>query len=146
LNTATLVLINIKVAKMKEKIWNIILISTLVGCGGGGSEADSKTPPPVSSNPPVETSNLLIDNPISDNAQFSQYMSHSVSILPEDYGFSSSEVYLKIYTLDQKVLFLGKVASMKAFSLHLPSSIDRVYFDLFSPITSEEQFTGEIIL
>ncbi|MBU2967940.1 hypothetical protein KO527_00995 [Pseudoalteromonas sp. C2R02] len=131
---------------MRENIWNIILINTLIGCGGGGDGAESKTPPPVSITPPAETSYLLTDNPVSESAQFSQYISHSIAILPEDYGFSSSEVYLKIYTLDQKVLFLGKVASMKAFSLHLPSSVDRVYFDLFSPVTTEEQFTGEIIL
>lgn len=73
-------------------------------------------------------------------------MSYSISILPEDYDFSASEVYLKIYTLDEKVLFLGKVVSMKAFSLHLPSFVDWIYFDLFSPVRTEEQFTGEIVL
>ena len=80
------------------------------------------------------------------NVQFSGDISSYISISPEDYQFSSDEVYLKIYTSNKHVLFVGKLDQIKAFSLELPKLIDVVYFELFSENPDDKQFKGEIRL
>jgi len=112
---------------MNLNIWQLICLIIFLGCSA------------------VNTSKIDNSNKHS-NVQFSRDISTYISILPEDYGFSSSEVYLKIYTSDKRVLFVGKLAKMKAFSLELPQVIDKVYFELFSENPAEKQFKGEIRL
>jgi len=116
-----------RLLNMNLNIWQLICLIIFLGCSA------------------VNTSKIDNSNKHS-NVQFSRDISTYISILPEDYGFSSSEVYLKIYTSDKRVLFVGKLAKMKAFSLELPQVIDKVYFELFSENPAEKQFKGEIRL
>ncbi|SFD69606.1 hypothetical protein [Pseudoalteromonas denitrificans] len=130
---------------MKLNKLYLIFVFILCGCGGS-SEGDKaqETVPTSITEPPNST--LLSENIASDNAQFSQFLDHKISINPQEYGFSSGSVYLKVYTQSQQVLFLGKVSSINSFQINLPNSIGKIYFDLFSPISTQSQFTGEIIL
>jgi len=69
-----------------------------------------------------------------------------IAVLTEDYGFNSNDVFLKIYTSDKKVLFLGKISQVKSFSLDIPPVIDKLYFELFLKNSDDKQFKGEIVL
>ena len=114
---------------IKMNTWQLICSIIFLGCSA------------------VNTSKM--DNLTSNtyrNVQFSGDISSYISISPEDYQFSSDEVYLKIYTSDKHVLFVGKLEQIKAFSLELPKVIEIVYFELFSENPDDKQFKGEIRL
>lgn len=122
---------------------------TLAACGGGSDDGTSPVntaQPPVSDTPstqPQPESSKLTDNKAADNAQFSQFKSQNMNIDISGLGFEAQTVYLKIYTLDNKTLFLGKVPNSPNFEFYLPNDISKVKYDVFSTLKTDPQITKE---
>ncbi|MFY8300902.1 hypothetical protein AAEU28_19210 [Pseudoalteromonas sp. SS15] len=140
---------------MKRILTISALSFILSACGGGGSDETSsaktsQTPSNDTSSTQTQTqsetqpqSNKLIDNKATDNAQFSQFKSQNMEIDISGLGFEANTVYLKIYTFDNKTLFLGKVPNSPNFEFYLPNDVSKVKYDVFSTVKTDPQITKE---
>jgi len=135
---------------MKRLLITSIFTIYLTACGGGGSEESSPTQvsqttstSKVSTDTTDSQSLKLTDNKALDNAQFSQFKSQNMQIDISQLGFEAQTVYLKIYTLDNKTLFLGKVPNSPSFEFYLPNDVNKVKYDVFSILKNDPQITKE---
>lgn len=140
---------------MKRILTISALSFILSACGGGG--ADETSPLKTTQTPSSDTSstqtqsesqtqpqsNKLIDSKATDNAQFSQFKSQNMNIDISGLGFEAKTVYLKIYTFDNKTLFLGKVPNSPNFEFYLPNDVSKVKYDVFSTVKTDPQITKE---
>jgi hypothetical protein len=121
------------------------ILSLLTACGGGG-ESEAPQPSQAASTTqaqPQPQSDKLSDNKAPDNAQFSQFKSQNMEIDISGMGFEANTVFLKIYTLDNKTLFLGKVPNSPSFEFYLPNDVSKVKYDVFSTLKTDPQITKE---
>lgn len=128
-----------------KRILIMSILSLLTACGGGG---DSEAPQPsqaasTTQAQPQPQSDKLSDNKAPDNAQFSQFKSQNMEIDISGLGFEANTVFLKIYTLDNKTLFLGKVPNSPSFEFYLPNDVSKVKYDVFSTLKTDPQITKE---
>lgn len=142
---------------MKRILTISALSFILSACGGGGADETSsvkttQTPSSDTSSTQTQTqsetqtqtqSSKLIDSKATDNAQFSQFKSQNMNIDISGLGFEAKTVYLKIYTFDNKTLFLGKVPNSPNFEFYLPNDISKVKYDVFSTVKTDPQITKE---
>lgn len=135
---------------MKRLMIISIISVSLTACGGGGSSETSPSQTsqttntsPVSSNQTETKSSKLTDHKATDNAQFSQFKSQNMNIDISGLGFEAQTVYLKIYTVDNKTLFLGKVPNSTNFEFYLPNDVSKVKYDVFSTVKTDPQITKE---
>lgn len=128
-----------------NRILIMSMLSLLTACGGGG-EAEAPQPSEAASSTQVQPqpqSDKLSDNKAPDNAQFSQFKSQNMEIDISGLGFEANTVFLKIYTLDNKTLFLGKVPNTPSFEFYLPNDVSKVKYDVFSTLKTDPQITKE---
>ena len=128
-----------------KRILIMSILSLLTACGGGGG---SEAPQPsqaasTTQAQPQPQSDKLSDNKAPDNAQFSQFKSQNMEIDISGLGFEANTVFLKIYTLDNKTLFLGKVPNSPSFEFYLPNDVSKVKYDVFSTLKTDPQITKE---
>lgn len=139
---------------MKRLLFNCLIPIVLTACGGGSESASPATENQSNTSVAVDSSassentnqtasNKLVENKAADNAQFTQFKSQNMSIDISGLGFESQSVYLKIYTLDNKTLFLGKVPNSPSFEFYLPNDVSKVKYDVFSTLKSDPQITKE---
>jgi hypothetical protein len=131
-------------------------IFILCGCGGGGSEQSNTPQSTAQSNEPTpqveqqlpatNESNLLADNPANEQFTFSQFSDHTLIIEPTSYGFSADQVYVKVYTAEGNILFLGKVTGVLNLSLYVENVTKKVFVDMFSTVSGDPQITREFSL
>ncbi|WP_372766328.1 hypothetical protein [Pseudoalteromonas sp.] len=124
---------------MKNQLYSLCCI-LLVACGGTSNE-QTAMPAPVS-----VKSNKLIDNPVSDNANFAQFKQHHVEIDLQSITLNGNNIYIKVYVNTEQTLFLGKVPAQRVFSIHVPNNIKTIKYDIFSDFSDDQQVTGEISL
>ena len=128
-----------------KRILVMSILSLLTACGGGG-ESEAPQPSQAASTTqaqPQPQSDKLSDNKAPDNAQFSQFKSQNMEIDISGLGFEAKTVFLKIYTLDNKTLFLGKVPNSPSFEFYLPNDVSKVKYDVFSTLKTDPQITKE---
>jgi len=128
-----------------NRILIMSMLSLLTACGGGG-EAEAPQPSEAASSTQAQSepkSDKLSDNKAPDNAQFSQFKSQNMEIDISGLGFEAKTVFLKIYTLDNKTLFLGKVPNSPSFEFYLPNDVSKVKYDVFSTLKTDPQITKE---
>ncbi len=128
-----------------KRILIMSMLSLLTACGGGG-ESEAPQPSQAASSTqaqPQPQSDKLSDNKAPDNAQFSQFKSQNMEIDISGLGFEAKTVFLKIYTLDNKTLFLGKVPNSPSFEFYLPNDVSKVKYDVFSTLKVDPQITKE---
>lgn len=135
---------------MKRLLITSIFTISLAACGGGGSEESSPTQVSQvtsASNASTDTTDSqslkLTDNKAAESAQFSQFKSQNMQIDISDLGFEANVVFLKIYTFDNKTLFLGKVPNTPSFEFYLPNDVSKVKYDVFSTLKTDPQITKE---
>ncbi|TLX48016.1 hypothetical protein C1E24_04225 [Pseudoalteromonas phenolica] len=128
-----------------KRILIMSMLSLLTACGGGG-ETEAPQPSQAASSTqaqPQPQSDKLSDNKAPDNAQFSQFKSQNMEIDISGLGFEAKTVFLKIYTPDNKTLFLGKVPNSPSFEFYLPNNVSKVKYDVFSTLKTDPQITKE---
>ena len=130
---------------MKKIIACYFIILGLSGCGGGGGSDAKPVPDTVGAVAPPSTT-LLKDNPAAANAQFSQFKNHELTLSVQEYGFSANEVFVKVYTSSEQVLFLGKISGDNNLSVYVPKTTSVVWVDLFSTVSGDPQITKEFSL
>jgi hypothetical protein len=135
---------------MKRLLITSIFTISLTACGGGGSEESSPTQvsqATSASNASTDTTDSqslkLTDNKAADNAQFSQFKFQKMQINILGLGFEAKTVFLKIYTQDNKTLFLGKVPNSPNFEFYLPNDVSKIKYDVFSTLKTDPQITKE---
>ncbi|CCQ09232.1 hypothetical protein PALB_690 [Pseudoalteromonas luteoviolacea B = ATCC 29581] len=123
----------------------------LVACGGGGESASTPTTPvetPVVTVPtqPQPESTALKDNEVAMTTEFNQFATYLTQLPDKTAQFKGTQIFIKVYTHDGNALYLGKLHSNLALSLHLPNHIKSVKIDVFSSDPQDPQITEEITL
>ncbi|BBN81673.1 hypothetical protein PA25_16580 [Pseudoalteromonas sp. A25] len=134
----------------------LIYCVALIACGGSSEEQAKSTDiinqsaQEQSVQPASEQSNslstLLSDTPAGEEFVFSQFREHNIVIEPESYDFSANTVFIKVYTEQGKLLFLGGVKGELNLSLYIENVVSNVFVDMFSTVAGDPQITMEINL
>lgn len=153
---------------MKHIHYGLCAASLLLCACGGGGESSSSQPSSTNNQAPQATtssttndtastdesgasstqssSSALSQHSAQDNAQFAQFRSHNLNIDITGLGFTAPEVFVKVYTLENQTLFLGKVANTSNFEFYLPNDVTRIKYDVFSVLKADPQITKEVEL
>ena len=93
-------------------------------------------------------SSALIDNPAPENANFDNFVNHTVSIDPRQYALRSDRIFLKLAYENGDLIYLGEISPYKRndFVINLPVDQTEVSFQLFSTSSSDDIIFGRITL